>query len=214
MFKTISLLIPICIFLATNVFSIDTDAEGYKFEQHDYAKKDLHSNCRFVHRTHATAMFVTTKTSTEWTAFFTNAPYGVTANDCGFLYPGTYTHSTQKFYMAQDYDSCDTRCTDLGGCVSAGFSLITSHSLCLTIVEGIIGSTPAYTDEANKSIDYTNNNPDTNPNSPSTTLGCTFYESTEVKVGAVQVRRFSSNTATCDAMTTTEGYKRVCPCAN
>lgn len=206
--------IMIILTISFNAFAIDTDAEGYRFSQHEYTKKDLFTNCKFVHQTGATDTFVTTKTTTEWSAFFTNPPTGTIAAPCyGVDYPGSYTHSAQKFYLARDYDSCDTTCSGLGGCVAGGFALITSLADCLTVVEGIIGSTPTYTDTNAKSADLTTD-PDTNPNSPSTTLGCTFYESTDVKVGATQVRRFTTNSPTCSAMTTTEGYRRVCPCTN
>ena len=210
MFKAIIFLL-----VSYNVFSIDTDAEGYRFSQNEYAKMELFGSCRYVHQSGLiTDTFVTTKTTEEWTAFFTNPPGGMLAGACsGIFYPGSYTHSAQKFYLAKDNDSCDTRCSALGGCVAGGFALITSLADCQTVVEGVIGATPTYSDGANPAADVTTD-PDTNPNSPSTTLGCTFFESTDAKVGATQVRRFTTNAATCSAETTTAGYQRACPCTN
>lgn len=203
--------------LSFNLWAIDNDTDGYRYSQHEYNKVDLHSNCRFVHRTTATDQYVPTKSSAEWTAFFTNPGTGMLAGPCmpGNVYSGSYTHptSSNKFYLAQDYDSCDVRCASLGGCNAAGFADITSAADCKTIVEGIIGSVPAYTDAANPAVDMTGA-PDSNPNNADDAIGCTFFESVAAKIAATQVRKVTTSAPTCSAMTTSEGYQRVCPCNN
>lgn len=205
------------VLVSSSSFAINTDPEGYRYVQYDYQHHDLFSNCKFVHNASSTSnVFVTTKTTAEWSAFFTNPPTGMAATPCyENIYTGNYTHNSQKFYMAKYHETCDEKCSTLGGCVSSGFAAIADVTECQTVVEAIVGSTPAYTDSSNPAIWMDSNpDPDTNPNTPSTTLGCTFYESTDVKIGAVQVRYFRTTTPTCDAMTTTTGYMRVCPCAN
>jgi hypothetical protein len=213
----------IVFFISLNSFAqgiaTGNDTDGYQMALHDYEKINLHSEpCRFVHKNVASLgdNYVATKTQAEWSSFITNPPAGVLSSPCngttGNSYTGSFTHSSgQKFYMSEHFQSCTETCSDHGGCVAAGFADFTNEVVCQTIIEGIIGSAPAYTDAANTSVDYSTD-PDTNPNSASTALGCTFYESTGLKVEGVQGRLFA--TATCDAMTTTEGYMRVCPCAN
>lgn len=205
------------LFLSTNLFAIDNDTDGYRYKQYDYAKHDLHGDCKFVESRSAVDLYVPTKTSAEWTAFFTNGYTGITRQNChtGASYSGSYTLTgqTQKFYMGDDFQTCDEVCADKGGCVAAGFAQITTNVICREVVEGIIGSVPTYTTAGSEAID-SSTDPDTNINSPSTTLGCTFFDSIGYKVAATQVRYFNTTTPTCNAMTTTEGYQRVCPCAN
>lgn len=79
------------------------------------------STCKRVTNGHASSLsiFVPTKTSAEWTSFFTYPPAGVTIATCPPACGGTSVGG-YCWYFGAGGESCDTVCASHGGCDITG----------------------------------------------------------------------------------------------
>lgn len=188
------IVISILIQLHSLVFAINTVSTGFQVPAGGSMEINVHSVCRRVINNRASAVFVPTKTATEWASFVAGSLASVSVVSCcsGYSYGG-YCYRSAALGA-----SCTTACAAKGGCNATGVNYI-GHggtlARCKAVLDGLgmapIGGDPLDSNAAGY-----------------TTLGCVTIDGGEY--GFYRYRLYGATTSCGSA---DASYARVCACA-
>lgn len=194
--KTMKFIILLILLVVPELsFALNTVATGYQIPTGGSPVTiNAHGVCRVVRNNRSEAVFVPTKTASEWTSFRSNPLPSMTLANCclGFSYAGFCYH------RGAPGQTCTQVCSSREGCVAGGLTYIGSSGTvarCKAVLDGL--GAPIMNDVVN----------DGNYSAPYNAMGCSL-----VDYPGYQFVRIRMLGATTTCASGSPSYERICSC--